>query len=274
MEFPALTYLAEKNPHPRDERIEFDEGPHIYTIDGTDTGYTSVTTWNHCHFEEFDADKIITKMMSSRNWVNSKYYGMTREEIKKSWDDNRDAAATAGTKMHYDIESYYNNIPPVNDSIEYKYFKAFEEARLDSVKGFGRTLVPYRTEWTVFHEELRISGSIDMIYENTETGHLEIYDWKRSREIKKTTPFGKSSVNPVIDHIPDTNYWHYALQLNTYAYILETKYDKKVDALYLVCLHPENKNGSYIRISVPRLREDMDNLVAQRLEKLRDSTDN
>ena len=51
----------------------------------------SVTTWNHSHFAHFDADKIITKMMNGKNWKPGyKYYGKTREEIKKMWDDNRD----------------------------------------------------------------------------------------------------------------------------------------------------------------------------------------
>lgn len=74
--------LAHNNPHERDTHISFDEGPHIYTIDG-DSDYTSVTTFNHRHFEAFDADKIITKMMSGKNWSNSKYYGQTREQIKE-----------------------------------------------------------------------------------------------------------------------------------------------------------------------------------------------
>ena len=45
--------LALKHPHERDARISFEEGPHIYTIDG-DSNYMSVTTWNHKHFEQFD----------------------------------------------------------------------------------------------------------------------------------------------------------------------------------------------------------------------------
>ena len=44
------TFLANKNPHPRDKDIIFDEGPHIYTIKG-DSNFTSVTTWNHSHFD-------------------------------------------------------------------------------------------------------------------------------------------------------------------------------------------------------------------------------
>ena len=61
------TYLAELNPHERDSHITFDEGPHIYTIHG-DSNYTSVTTWNHYHFEQFDADRIIKSMMNGKNW--------------------------------------------------------------------------------------------------------------------------------------------------------------------------------------------------------------
>ena len=52
------TYLAKKYPHERDSHIHFDEGPHIYTIDG-DSDYMSVTTWNHSHFAHFDPDAII-----------------------------------------------------------------------------------------------------------------------------------------------------------------------------------------------------------------------
>ena len=114
-------YLKEKNPHPRDNRILFDEPTHTYTIDG-DSDYTSVTTFNHSLFENFDADKIIKNMKKSKNWQNSKYYGKTDEEIKDIWDKNRDEAASAGTKMHYDIECYYNNNPKENNSIEYNFF--------------------------------------------------------------------------------------------------------------------------------------------------------
>ena len=61
----SLDFLEKKNAHSRDNHITFDEGPHIYTIDG-DSSFMSVTTWNHSHFEHFDADKIIKNMMKSK----------------------------------------------------------------------------------------------------------------------------------------------------------------------------------------------------------------
>ena len=71
-----IDYLAKKNEHERDKYIEFDEGPHIYTVHG-ELGYTSVTTWNHHHFPVFDSDKIIDNMMKGKKWndkeKNAKY---------------------------------------------------------------------------------------------------------------------------------------------------------------------------------------------------------
>lgn len=257
----TLQYLAMKNAHIRDKDISFEEGPHIYTVKGDRGGYTSVTTWNHHHFAEFDADGIIDKMMKSKNWNNPtyKYYGMTREQIKKMWDDNRDAAACAGTKMHNNIERQYNGMDVEDDSPEYGFFKNFQ--------GDYSHLVPYRTEWMVYYEELKLSGSIDMIYENPD-GTLQIYDWKRCQEIKHEAEFGKYAKTTCISHLPDTNFWHYALQLNVYKTILEHKYGKKVTALYLVCMHPENKYKNYQRIEVPFLDKEMADLIMLRKQEL------
>ena len=252
------TYLAEKNQHPRDKCITFDEGPHIYTVKG-DSNYTSVTTIIHKHFEEFDADKIITNMMNSKKWSQSKYFGQTSEEIKAGWTKNGQEASKAGTKMHYDIECYYNECPRDNDSTEYQYFNNFLAAYPD--------LKPYRTEWTIFHEELKLAGSIDMVFKDDE-GNLLIYDWKRCKEIVKTNAFGKWGNKECIEHLPDTNYWHYCLQLNTYKAILEEKYGEKVKDLYLVCLHPDNKNKNYQRIKVSDLQEEVKDLFNLRKKQI------
>ena len=121
-------------------------------------------------------------------------------------------------------------------------------------------LRPYRTEWMVYYEEYKLAGSIDMVFENGD-GTLQIYDWKRSKEISKHSPWNKYAKTSCIDYIPDTNYWHYALQLNTYKRILEDKYEKKVTAMYLVVLHPDNKNKSYQRIKVCDLSKEVEELL-------------
>ncbi len=254
----ALTFLEKKNPHSRDSRISFDAGPHIYTIDNDPSvKYTSVTTWNHKHFEEFDADAIITRMMSGKNWKLSKYYGMTRDIIKATWDKTRDDAAAAGTLMHYNIERVYNGcgLDDVdNGSPEFQYFRRFHADHVEHLE-------PFRTEWMIFHEEHRLSGSIDIVFRNLDDGTFSIYDWKRSKEIKKTAG-GAFAKTQGIEHLPDSNFWHYSLQLNTYKTILEQKYDMVIRDMFLVCLHPDNPNKSYIKLKVPDLSDEMRELLS------------
>jgi len=284
----ANDYLAKQNPHPRDAHIHFDEGPHKYTIDGingvtADTEFTSVTTFIHQHFEHFDAKKVIAGMMrNQKKWndpvANAKYYGKTAEEIEQMWADAGKDASTKGTAMHHKIECFYNTPPAPADPHqattaetaetadvppEIQYFLNFNK---EHVAGEGATLRPYRTEWTVFHEEAQIAGSIDMVYSHiNDDGSLMIYDWKRCREIIKTNRTGKFATHPAIEHLPDTNFWHYALQLNTYKYILQTKYDKTITDLYLIVLHPDAQN--YQRVKLPDLQTEVAELFEERIRQ-------
>jgi hypothetical protein len=119
----------------------------------------------------------------------------------------------------------------------------------------------------VYYEEMKLSGSIDMIFENPD-GTIQIYDWKRCQEIVNESNFGNYATTSCISHLPDTNFWHYSLQLNTYKKILEDKYGKKVTGLYLVCIHPDNAYKSYERIQVPILEKEMTDLFNVRLAEV------
>ncbi|GIR28276.1 MAG: hypothetical protein CM15mP42_12260 [Methanobacteriota archaeon] len=250
------TFLSKKNAHQRDAHISFDEGPHIYTIDG-DSDYMSVTSWNSTHFPKFDADSVISKMMDSPRWPKSPYFGMTREEIKMKWKNDGTEASVAGTNMHYNIECFYNGIDVEDDgSLEWKYFREFNEA-------VGKNLTPYRTEWMVWDKELRLAGSVDMLFENPD-GTLQIYDWKRSKKVVKENKWASAIVD-CISHLPDANFWKYSLQLNTYKWILEKNYGKKISNMFLVWLHPNNPGNSYLRYEVDSLPKEMEDLVKLRM---------
>ena len=64
--------------------------------------------------------------------------------------------------------------------------------------------------------------------------------------------------------MPDSNFWHYALQLNTYKAILELKYGKTVTNLRLVRLHPEAKEKSYELIPLPDLKREIEDLFREK----------
>jgi hypothetical protein len=279
----AWQRLAVLNKHPRDDRIQFEEESHTYTIDGTRAGWTSCTGFLHNFFGHFDADAVIAKMMSSPKWFESKYFGMTAEEIKKQWSDKGKASSEAGTRMHLDIEHFYNAMPAGGNDYSFDagmrglaidQWTPAEGAEWDDVcdyqQKYGSKFVPFRTEWLVFDEEHKVAGSIDMVYKKPD-GTLAIYDWKRIEELKVENRF-QSGLGPV-SHLPDTNYWHYCLQLNTYKAILESKYGVTIRDMYLVCLHPENANKSYQRIKVMDMPDDIQRLFEQRRKQVKEKVD-
>ena len=276
------TVLQITNAHSRDNLIKFYKMGHKYEIlCDPKSKYTSVTTWNHSHFPKFDADAIIKNIFKSKSWgPDHKYWGMTAKQIKDSWKSNGEAVAGAGTNLHERIENFMNDNrfqfkysqkelyemykndyqDKIDEQIEWEYFLNFVKE--------NNELKPYRTEWMIFDEDLKLAGSIDMVYENPD-GTLSIYDWKRSKDISKINNWDKFAINPLICHMPDSNFWHYALQLNTYKSILERKYDKIVTKLCLVRLHPNNEEKTYELLDVPILTTEIVELFKEREKQVK-----
>ena len=250
------TQLEITNGNQRDERIRFVEDSHTYFIDGSSKGYISSTTLVHTLFDKFDADKIIKKMRASRNWSRSPYKHMTDEEIKKKWKSSGDYAAECGTKMHLQIENYYNDVEHDKDSDEFRMFEEF-------VKDHSE-LEAYRPEWIVFDEVSKVSGSIDMVYTRKNSkGDTEyiIADWKRSKEIKMENRY-QSGIDEFTHQLEDCNYNHYSIQLGIYKYILEKNYGIKIAESFIVVLHPNQKEYMKVRT------ENMDKVVKNIMRRL------
>jgi len=270
----AWQRLAVVNAHPKDERIQFNEEEHSYAIDGSKLGWSSCTQFIHNFFGHFDPDTVIPKMMRGPNWIKHPLYGKTKEEIKAIWAASGAEASTAGTRMHLDIEYFYNsshfqdlwlekkkantlaiakadfdksvacmkaddNWTP-NESPEWNMFKAYQEK-------IGSKMIPFRTEWLVFNEDIKVAGSIDMLYMKSD-GKYAIYDWKRAKDIKMENKY-QAGLGP-LSHLPDSNYWIYSMQLNVYRMILKLKYGMEIDELALVILHPNNDNWRVIKVNI------------------------
>jgi len=251
--------LSKINKHELDSRIKFRENGHKYWIDNKSKDLISSTTFIHTFFSEFDIDKIISGILNSNKYKDPeyKYFGMSAEDIKQSWKTNGDSSRDLGTHLHKDIEDYYNGKQIENDSIEFKQFLRFKEEFNYEV---------YRTEWLIFSDILRITGSIDIVFKN-EDGTLSLGDWKRSKEIVYEGFNGKCGKFP-LNHIPDCNFYHYSLQLNLYRVILEKFYGKTIKEMFLVVLHPNNKNDFYQKIPINKLDKEIEMLLDHRKQEL------
>jgi hypothetical protein len=258
LEFPLAN--RPETIHPRDSHITFDEPSHSYFIDNTRKVTISTTPLAAGCFDHFDPDKALVSVKNSIAWKNKTHalYGKSDDEIKTIWN----SASGLGTTFHSMCEFFYtkHEIPNPTEPHEIKEWLQFKDFHFSHIvpKGYE----PYRSEWRVFTDEsLDIAGSIDMVFKNPKTNKYLIYDWKRVKELKKEAFRNKKGIWP-IEHMPDTNMYHYFLQLNIYRYILQKYYDIPIEGMALVCCHSDRH--TYEVQPVPVLEEEIESILRVR----------
>lgn len=238
-----------RNAHLHDNNIKIHPLDHTYTVNGI--ALDSVTQFINNAFPKFD----------SRNHAKRKaeQLGISINEVLDMWERKAIESRELGTKMHSKIENYYLG----HDSEEtdaYKMFKIFAN-RIE--------LNPYRTEWAIYDWDCKIAGTVDFV--DYQHGDYIIYDWKRSDKIIengipiKINRYGEKGNYP-LEHLDNSPYYHYALQLSFYKYILEKNYGLNISELRLGIFHPAY-NKPYI-LKMPYLEKEITDIVKLRSEEI------
>ena len=244
--------LARVNPHPRDDRISFVEASHTYYLDVSRQFPLSVTAVWEKFFKPFDTWSIIEKnfgMWSKKE--KSKYYPIilqgrrdrkTDLEIQESivalWRESR----LLGTHMHRQIELFLNAQDCDDSTVEMRQFMDFLRLWL-----VPRGWVPFRTEWSIYNETLKVAGQIDAVFKDG-SGSLHMIDWKRVEDMGRVTEMCECGYGPC-SFLADIKQNHYVAQQNLYATILFDCYGIHLSSMWLLQLH--EKRESYNIMEVP-----------------------
>ncbi len=205
--------------------IKFQTENHRYTSlseDGRE--WRSITQVIHSLSQPFDPDIQAPKSSVRKpgKWPN-KWYGVPIDEIKKAWKDEADRSVGLGNYWHNKKEQelytddailMWNVVKPiVREGIKYA-----PKQELSNLLVNGMGVFP---EHMIYLESAGLCGQVDRV--NIIDGLLTIGDYKTCKEIKKesfTNWEGPKMMLPPVQHLQDSNYWHYALQLSMYAYII------------------------------------------------------
>ena len=138
----------------------------------------------------------------------------------------------------------------------------FQQARRMYRQLLEMGLRPWRSELSMYSTILQCAGQADLIM-SAEDGALVIIDWKRTKQLVYENKF--RCLRYPLSHLPDTNYWLYALQLNIYAFFLESEsHLYRVSDLFLAVAHPSS-TAQLVR--VPRMRDEVDAIIVYEREQ-------
>jgi hypothetical protein len=242
--------------HPnKNIKITFTENDHKY-IDSNNNNYISVTTIIGEAFEKFDSVKVAKQICEKR--------GKTWQELVKEWGDLGKAATTLGTRVHenceYQINGEFDKMHTSSSTNVYEqilFNLAYKE--VDKLLS-NKNILKLETEKLIFSPSLKIAGSIDLFvtYKN---GTYGIFDWKiLSKGLSQFGFNNKCGILNATKNIPDSNYWHYALQLQIYEILLKVEKYISNDATVTRTLNVFT-DGKFSQHEMPELKQECKELI-------------
>lgn len=233
--------------------IAFNEADHKYfDVTNPDRDYISVTTLIDRYTQPFDeqfwsAYKALEKLLPSDSWkiekpsllASKKFdpallavynipintFNKAQQGILDEWQKKNREACERGTAIHAELEnSFYKqakNVSLQRFGIGGKFECRKDYTDLDIENGvYPEYLIHFETEDKV----LLLAGQIDLIIKKG--NNLILADHKTNSSIDKKSGFDPttrtySKMKYPLTKLMDSNYWHYALQLSTYAYMLQ-----------------------------------------------------
>ena len=249
--------LAALHPLPLEDRIHFDEASHTYTFDGVLVP-RSVTGLLHQFASDFNPQAALAAMKASHRWedkraeLEAQGLGVSDTEILNRWSLSGRVASARGTLLHFNAECMMNGVP-----VQQPHSPEFQQAQLifDHVtRAMG--LKPFRAEICLFSPKLRCAGQADALFQDA-GGRIVLGDWKRVKALKYENRY--APLRYPLGHLDDCSWSLYALQLNTYAWFLESECGVTVADLLLFLVHPERQAPEIVR--VPFLRAEVAAIV-------------
>jgi len=205
-----------------------DASTHTYYDDQGEPIRYSVTQYIARFFPPFRAQAIASCLARKR--------GVTTPEVLAEWRQT----ATHGSEVHEGIHHWLNG---VEEDFQHEAFFAFVNDHP------GWTLI--KSEYVVHRGS--IAGSIDALFVDEE-GRYHLVDWKTtSKDLRRD--YGRRALPP-IDHLADTAFEKYSLQLHLYRHLLLPEH--QVDHLWIVQLRD---NGSFTKHAAADRRQEIEKIL-------------
>ena len=272
--------------------IAFEEEAHIYyDVTQPDQKFISVTTLIHTFTNPFDKEfwssyKALEKLLSKDDWaiekksllstkkfdkvllemyeISENDFNREQQAILDAWDEENRKSCERGTKIHSDLEnSLYGKRQDI-DLAKYQIGGKFECIKDHNELDLEYGVYPEYLIHRVSEDgKLRIAGQIDLLVKKG--NKIIIADYKTNKEIKTKSFYDKNKktsekMKYPLNNLDDVNYWHYTLQLSTYAWMIQ-KLNPDFEIEDLVMIHFDHSDNMTV-YHLPYLKEEVIKMLA------------
>lgn len=245
--------------------VTYNDEQHLYIEKASGKKCISVTTLIESFGQPFDSDfwasykaleeiigkdeyekikkELLSKKKFDTKWLD-KYnilpedFTIVKEKILDNWRKTNQEACERGTKIH----KFHEELTLGGDCKEVKRlglggkFDCYtnNKIKLDSSGVYPEILLNYTSP----DGSLRLAGQADLVI--VQGKNLYVLDFKTNKEIKKGSYYNSATksrqmMQYPLNHIQDCNFWHYTLQLSTYAWMIQKQYPElEVKLLQLI----------------------------------------
>ena len=272
--------------------IAFSENQHVYW-DVTDPSkkFTSVTTIIEKFGQPFDKEfwsayKALQELLTPDAWaiekksllaskkfdkallqvhnISENDFNRAQQNILDSWAEENRKSCERGTKIHADLENSFYKKKKNIDISKYQIGGVFECRKDYTDLDLENAVYPeYLIHRITPDGELCIAGQIDLLVKKG--NHIIIGDWKTNKKIDTKSFFDGRTKSTIkmkfpLNNLDDCNYYHYALQLSTYAWMMQKlNPDFIIDDLVLVHFdHSDNMTVYHL----PYLKTEVEKMLA------------
>ena len=191
--------------------------------------------------------------------ISENDFNREQQAILDEWDNENRKSCERGTKIHADFEnSFYAKKKDISLSkfeIGGKFECKQNYFELDIENG---VYPEYLISRVSDDGKLRIAGQIDLLVKKG--NKITIADFKTNKKIETKSFFNQKTKTSVkmkfpLNNLDDVNYWHYCMQLSTYAWMIQ-KINSEFEIEDLVMIHIDHNDAMTI-YHLPYLKEEV-----------------
>ena len=271
--------------------IAFEEESHIYyDVTQPDKKFVSVTTLIHSFTNPFDKEfwskyKALEKLLTKEQWniekksllnskvfdnsilelysINENDFNREQQAILDMWQEENRKSCELGTRVHAELENAMYKAKKNIDLSKYQIGGKFTCEKDRTTLDLENGVYPeYLISRVSDDGKLRIAGQIDLLIKRGNS--IIIGDYKTCKKIDMKSYFDSKVKKSVkmkypINNLDDSNYWHYCLQLSTYAWMIQ-KLNPEFTIEDLVLIHYDHSDNMTV-YHLPYLKDEVEKML-------------